>query len=62
MLKTVIGLFRAQMLRQEKQDQELNEMISKVREGKVQAGPAFKRLFGIEGSANAGQPNGESKK
>lgn len=34
--------------KQEKLDREINDTISKVRDGELQAGPAFKRLFGIE--------------
>src|SRR5262245_33759030 len=37
--------------KQEKLDREMNDTISKVRDGELQAGPAFRRLFGIKASA-----------
>ena len=39
---------KKQAAKQEKLEQDVNEQVKAVREGKVQAGEAFRRLFGIE--------------
>jgi hypothetical protein len=39
---------REEQIKQEKLDRDINEKVKAVREGKVKAGEAFRRLFGIE--------------